>query len=631
MLEKIRGQKIAIKVILGLVVLSFIIFYAGNFAGTDKNDPGRHVAAVGKEKIPIIEYQNMIDIMKRQYTQGNQELNPQMMEFFRQQAINSLIDRRMLLMEAKKVGITASDEEVQQAILKSPYFVRDGKFIGMEEYKRIVDYAFHMDVDSFEKMVREDVITNKFNELIGAGILVSDKQVEEEYIKSNLTAKMDYVKFDAVTGPDLVVTPEEVRAYYDSHKKDFDTGEMRKVQYLWVSHQSEKNKVQIPEARLRDFYEKNIDRYSRPEQVSARHILLKTEGKDEATVLRLAQELVARLRAGANFGQLAKEFSEDPGSKENGGDLGSFGKGQMVPEFEQVAFTLQPNQISDPVKSQFGYHIIEVTQKQPAYQMDFALVKDQIYRQLSLPEAMKNADDQAKKIYEDLTKNKKSMSEIAKIQLVELKTTDFFGKNEDIAGLSAAFREKAFELKKGDISEPVQVFQDYAIIQLMDTKPTEIPPFEKVEAKATQKFRQWKSEELAKEKAQAFYNSLAGATDLKAAAEKDKLTVKDSGDFTKSGNITDLGNAVDVSEEAFSLKVGEFGQPVKAGESFIVFQLKEKKEFNAADFLKEKDRIREQLISRQESEFFQSYRNMLRKRYEKQIWINQQLINPKEA
>src|SRR5262245_15493369 len=130
MLEKIRGQKIAIKVILGLVVLSFIIFYAGNFAGVDKNDPGRHVAAVGKEKIPIVEYQNMIDIMLRHYTQGNQEINPQMMEFFRQQAINSLIDRRMLLLEAKKAGITASDQEVQQAILKSPYFVRDGKFIG---------------------------------------------------------------------------------------------------------------------------------------------------------------------------------------------------------------------------------------------------------------------------------------------------------------------------------------------------------------------------------------------------------------------------------------------------------------------------------------------------------------------
>ena len=628
MLEKIRGQKIAIKVILGLVVFSFVIFYAGNFAGFDSNDPGRHVAAVGKERIPIVEYQNMIDIMKRQYSQANQELSPQMIEFFRQQAINSLIDRRMLLLEARKAGITASDAEVQQAILRSPYFLRNGKFIGMADYKQVVDYAFHMDVDSFEKMVREDVITNKFNDLIGAGILISDKQVEEEYIKNNLPAKIEYVKFDATMGPDLQVTPEEVRAYYDAHKNEFETGEMRKTQYLWISHQSEKNKVQIPESRLKEHYDKNIDRYSRPEQVTARHILLKTEGKEEAAVSRLAQELVNRLRAGANFAQLAKEFSEDPGSKDNGGELGSFGKGQMVPEFEQVAFSLQPNQISDPIKSQFGYHIIEVTQKQPAYKMDFALVKDQIYRQLSLPEAMKNAEEQAKRIYDDLTKNKKTMAEIAKVQLVELKTTDFFAKNEDIPGLSPAYREKAFELKKGGISEPVQVFQDYAIIQLMDEKPSEIPPFEKVEAKATQKYRQWKSEVFAKEKAQAFYNSLGSATDLKTAAEIDKLTVKESGDFTKAGAIQELGTVPAVSDAAFAMKVGEFSKPIQAGQSYVVFQLKEKKEFNPADFEKEKDQLRQQMISKQEGEFFQAYRNMLRKRYEKQIWINQQLVNP---
>ena len=108
----------------------------------------------------------------------------------------------------------------------------------------------------------------------------------------------------------------------------------------------------------------------------ARHILLKTgEGKDEAAVLKQAQELVTKLSGGANFEELAKEFSEDPGSKENGGDLGFFGRGQMVPEFEKAAFALQPNQISDPVKTQFGYHIIQSLGKQPAFQMEFALGK----------------------------------------------------------------------------------------------------------------------------------------------------------------------------------------------------------------------------------------------------------------
>ena len=161
-------------------------------------------------------------------------------------------------------------------------------------------------------------------------------------------------------------------------------------------------------------------------------------------MLKQAQELVAKIKGGASFEEVAKEYSEDPGSKENGGDLGFFGRGQMVPEFEKAAFELPANQISDPVKTQFGYHIIQSLGKQPAFQPEFALVKDQIYRELSEPQSVKGAEEQAKKLHEEITKNKKSMAEIAKIQLVELKTTDFFSKDQDIAGLSPAFRNAAF-------------------------------------------------------------------------------------------------------------------------------------------------------------------------------------------
>src|SRR5262249_5303489 len=156
-----------------------------------------------------------------------------------------------------------------------------------------------------------------------------------------------------------------------------------------------------------------------------------------------------------------------------------------------------------------------------------ALVKDQIFRQLSLPQAVKNAQDQAQKIYDDITKNKKKMEDIAKISLVDLKTTDYFSVNEDIPGLSPAFRDRAFTLKgKGDVAEPVQVFQDYAILQLADTKASEIPPFEKVQAKVAQKYRDSKAADLAQSKAQAFADTITSGTDLKAAADKEKLTMK---------------------------------------------------------------------------------------------------------
>lgn len=630
MLGSIRSRKIFIQIVLGFVILVFIAFYAGDFASVG-NDPNRHIAAIGSEQVSLIEYQNMLSLMEEQqkrYFQG--EMNPQMVAFLRKQAVDTLVDRKLLLMEAKKAGIKASEEEVRRKILSSPYFVENGNFVGMDQYRGRVNAIFHMDVPSFEHMISEDIVVSKYDDLLTAGILVSDQELEEQYRKSNLTATIDFVKFKA-EGNDVAVTPEEARAYYDAHKKEFETGELRKVQYLWLSHSSDKNRVQVPEQELKQFYEKNTERFSRPEQVRARHILLKVEGKKEEDVKKQAEELVKQLRAGADFAALAKEYSDDPGSKERGGDLGPFGRGRMVPEFDKAAFTQPVNQIGDPVKTQFGYHIIQVTEKQPAVKYEFALVKDQIYRELSQPKAIQNARDQATKIHEEITKNKKTLSDISKIQLVELKTTDYFSKDQDLAGLSPSFREAAFNLKKGETSEPVAVFQDFAILQLVDTKPSQQEPFEKVQTKATEKVREQKLAQASKVKAETFYASLAGSTDLKAAAEKDKLEFKTSEPFTREGYVSDLGNAKEVSEKAFAMSADQISPPVKTEDGYVVFQLKEKKTYDPAQFAKEKDNLRQQLISQKEDSFVRAYRDMLRKKYEKEIWINTDVVAPKET
>jgi len=631
MLEKIRTQKLFIQIVLGFVILVFIAFYAGDFA-MGRNDPSRDAASIGSEHVSLSEYNNMLQMIeeqqKRFFQQG--DVTPQMRDFFRRQAVETLVDRKLLLMEARKAGVKASEEEVQRKILASPYFSAEGTFVGMEQYRYRVQAIFHMPIADFEQMIADDIIVSKFDDLLTAGILVSDQELEEEYKKSNLTARIDFVKFATET-TDAPVTPDEARAYYDSHKSEFETGELRKAQYLWISSSSDKNRVQIPEQELRQYYEKNAERFSKPEEVHARHILLKLDNKKEEDVKKQADDLVRQLRAGADFATLAQQYSDDPGSKTRGGDLGSFGRGRMVPEFEQAAFSQKPNAIGDPVKTQFGYHIIQVLEKQAAYKMDFALVKDQIYRQLSQPKAIENAKDQATKIKEDITKNKKSLADISKIQLVDLKTTDYFSKDQDLAGLSPSFREAAFDLKKGETSEPVQVFQDYAILQVIDTKPSQLEPFEKIVSKATEKVREQKLAEAAKGKAQKFYDSLAGATDLKAAADKEKLEVKSTEPFTRDGVISEIPNGKEVSEKAFAAEVGQIGAPVKTDDGYVVFQLKEKKTYDPAEFAKQKDSLRQQLAQQKENGFVRAYRDMLRKKYQKEIWINDKLVSAKET
>jgi peptidyl-prolyl cis-trans isomerase D len=631
MLESIRSRKLFIQIVLGFVILVFVAFYAGDF-GRASHDTSRDVAAVGSEHVSLVEYQNMLRVIEDQQKQFFQQtdITPQMMSYFRQQAVDTLIDRKLLLIEARKAGIKATEEEVQRKILASPYFNTNGSFVGMEQYRMVVDRFFHMDVPSFEQMIADDIIVSKFDDVLTSGILVSDPELEEQYRKSSLTATIDYVKF-ANDQKDVQITPEETRAYYDSHKREFETGELCKVQYLWISHSSDKNRVQIPEQELKAFYDKNPQRFSRPEQVRARHILLKTEGKNEEDVKKLAEDLVKQLRGGADFAALAKQYSDDPGSKEHGGDLGFFGRGRMVPEFDKAAFSQQVNGIGDPVKTEFGYHIIQVQAKQPPYKMDFALVKDQIYRELSQPKAVENAKDQATKIHEDITKNKKSLSDISKIQLVEMKTTDYFSQDQDLAGLSPSFRDAAFNLKKGEVSEPVQVFQDFAILQLVDTKPSELEPFEKAQAKATERVREEKLSQAAKQKADAFYASLAGSNDLKAAAAKEKLEVKTSEPFTPEGYVGEIGSAKEVGAKAFTMNVGQISAPMKIDEGYIVFQLKEKKTFDPTIFAKEKDNLRQQISSQKENAFVRAYRDMLRKRYGKKIWINTDVVTPKKV
>lgn len=635
MLDVMRSWKIGIKVILGLVVLSFIIFYAGNFAGLDRKDKSIYMATVGKEHIDFTEFQNTYKMVKQQqeqYAQGAGS-SPEMDQFFRQQTIQGLVDRKLMLLEARRAGMKTSDDEVQSAILKYPFFQRNGAFVGMDEYSRIVDAVFHMNTDQFEESVGEDILLQKYNDMLTAGLLVTDKEVEEQFRK-NLTAKIDYVLFSmAPLDPEAQPKPEEIRAYYDSHQNEFQTGEQRKVQYLLISHASEKNKVQVPEAKLKEYYEANKSQYSRPEQVKARHILLSLKDKDETAVKAQADDLVKQLRAGADFTAFAKQYSEDPGSKDNGGDLGFFERGRMVGEFEKVAFSLPVNEISDPVKTSFGYHIIQVTAKQPAYEIDFNLIKNQLMRQLAQPQEIKNAQDQAKHVYDEITKNKKNMADISKLQLVDMKTTDYISRTQPAPGMAPAFIQKIFELKnKNDVSEPIQVFQDYAVAQLIDIKPSEQLPFEKVQGQAAQKLSQQRATELTRQKAEAFYNSVtAAAGDLKAAAEKEKLTVKTSEPFAKDGFVSELGQAKDLSDKVFAMKSGEVGGPLKTDQGLVVFKVAEKKDFSQADFEKDKDSVRNQILSQKQSGFLQSYRSMLRKKYEKEIWINTEAINPKEA
>src|SRR5262249_51052512 len=256
----------------------------------------------------------------------------------------------------------------------------------------------------FEEQLRRGITLEKLQAALTNWITVGDKELEDEYKRRNEKVKLAVVSFPADKFREgLEATDAELSAYYEAHKNELKIPEKRKVKSALVDTQAIRNRTQVSAEDIKRSYEDNQQQYSTPEQVRASHILLKTEGKDDAAVKKQAEDLLAKAKGGADFAKLATEFSEDEGSKTKGGDLDFFGKGAMVPEFDKVAFELKPGQINDTVvKSQFGYHIIKVTDKKAATQRTLAEVKAQIEDQLkwerAQTEAQKIADDLSGKI-----------------------------------------------------------------------------------------------------------------------------------------------------------------------------------------------------------------------------------------
>src|SRR6516165_6606303 len=389
MLDRMRRHKVWLQWSLVLVVLAFIVAYIPSFVrgtGTDASS-GDTIAVVEGRDITSGEfrrtYQSQLQAYRSAYGgQMSEQLLKQL--GIEQQILQQMVDEQAALAEAERLGIDVSDEEVRQRIFAIPAFQENGHFIGDQRYQQLLRMQRPpLSPSDFEDGIRRNLTVEKLRASLTDWLSVPDKELEQEYRRRNDKVKLAVVSFMADKFRSQVnATDQDIASYFDAHKNDFKMPEKRKIKFLLIDVDALRAKVKVPEADVRRAYDDNIDQYSTPEQIRASHILLKTEGKDDAAVKAKIEDLLKQAKAGADFGELAKKYSEDESNAKNGGDLDYFGRGKMVPEFDAVAFTLQPGQISDVVKTQFGYHIIKVTDKKTAVSKSLDEVRDQIKDQL---------------------------------------------------------------------------------------------------------------------------------------------------------------------------------------------------------------------------------------------------------
>jgi peptidyl-prolyl cis-trans isomerase D len=629
MLDRMRRHKGWLKWSLAIVILAFIILYIPSFMRQDAAGNNDVVASVEGREITVSRFRQAYQRQMQAYrTQFGGNVDERMLKQLGidQRIVQQMLEEEAGLAEASHLGIDATDEEVRTRIGAMPGLTENGQFIGEQRYRQLLQMQNPpMTPHDFEEQIRRGITLDKLHAALTNWITISDTELQDEYMRRNQKVKLAVVSFPADKFREgLEATDAELNAYYDAHKNDLKIPEKRKVKYAFVDMQAIRNRTQVSAEDIQRYYEDNKQQYSTPEQVRASHILLKTEGKDDATVKKQAEDLLAKVKSGADFAKLATQYSEDEASKVKGGDLDFFNKGTMVPEFDKAAFSMKPGEISDLVKSQYGYHIIKVTDKKPATTKTLDEVRAQIEDQIKWD----RAQSEAQRIADDVAKNLKKPADLdtyAKGRGLTVGESSLFGKDEPIAGLgmAPAVAERAFELKDGEVSEAIRTPQGFAFITVTGRQDSYIPKLDEVKAKVRDEVLKKKATEVAKQKA-ASIGAQMKSGDFNAAAKAAGLEVKTTDFIARGAPVGDVGVSPAIDAVAFAMQPNAVSDPIATDNGTVIVKVLERQDPPAADVASGKATLKTELVNERRNRFYASY--MAKARERMKVNINRELI-----
>jgi peptidyl-prolyl cis-trans isomerase D len=632
MLDRMRRHRGWLKWSLAIVVVSFVLLYIPSFLRDGAGAAGNNavVAAVDGREITAQQFRRVYEQQMQAYRQsygGNVDERLLKQLGIDQRIVQQMIQEEASLAEADRLGITASDAEVRERILALPAFQENGQFIGDTRYRQILAMQNPpMRPADFEDQVRRGIVTEKLQAALTGWITVSDAEVQQEFRKRNEKVKLAVVNFPADKFREgLQVTDADISKFFDDHKESFRVGEKRKVRYLTIDQEAMRQKVTVTGQQVERYYNDNVQQYSTPEQVRASHILLKTDGKDDAAVKKQAEDLIAQLKKGADFAALATKYSQDEGSAKKGGDLDYFPHGQMVKEFDEVAFKLKPGEMSDqPVKSQFGYHIIKVVDRKPATQKTLAEVRGQIEDQLKYEQAQTEAQKLADQIASAL-KKPADFDKVAREHGLHTGETGFFLPDEPIAGIgmAPAVGQEAFQMKQGEVSDPIRTPTGFAFITVTGKQDPYVPKLDEVKTRVREDVLKQKAVEAARQKA-ATVGAQMKSGDFDKAAKAAGLEVKTTELIARGAPIGDLGVSPALETKAFSLPAGSVSDAVVTDNGAAIVKVLERKDVDPAEFAKQKDNVRADLLNERKQKFFSAY--MAKARQRMKININRETI-----
>jgi len=601
-----------IKGLLGIIVVVFVFWGVGSF----RAQRGNRVALVNGEVITGHEYQeaynNLVEQVRAQFGKSLDENMLKTLDL-KKKALDRLIERKIVIKEAEKLKFRVTNEELSQAIVNIKAFQSDGVF-NKKVYERALSQN-HMTPELFEASVKESLLIERIMSFVTGGVRISEQEALEWFKWKGASVNVDYVNFNPERYTGINPAVEELKAFFDRNKEAYKTEDKIKISYLLFEPGSYASKATVEDKDINEFYETNIDKFKRPKMVEARHILLKVEEGSSPEIVEETRvkivNILKMIKEGQPFEDLAKKYSDCP-SRSKGGYLGAFQKKDMVEPFAGTAFSLKPGEISEPVLTRFGWHIIKTEKVNEEKVFSLQETRGAILKKIAEDKAKNFAYDEAEAVYNDALQMK-DLAKAAEKHGLKIKSTDFFSRNEasQTTGIdnSSLITSEAFAMSEKEISDVKESGSGYAIIQVVGKMAAKIPELKDVNDAVMADLVKEKQNEKAEKEAGALLTALKNGGDLTKESARYGLSVSETGFFMRNENIPNIGQEPQITEAAFTLSKERLfpESAVRGTKGHYVIRFKEKKDPSSEGFDKEKDNIRKALLEQKKIKTFDAW------------------------
>jgi len=548
--------------LLGLVALSMVTYLIPQTGDGSTTGDTAVVASIGKEKVTALEITQTI----RNMTQ-NRQLPPELLSIYAPQVIQQAINERVMAWKASELGMKVSSDDADNAIIDSipAQYIKDGK-VDPATLAAVLQQQGTTLADLKSNTARELLIA-RLESLVAGGVVVSNQEVEKEYRQRSDKVKIEYAVLAAADfQKEAEPTDAEIQSYYNDNKQNFQVADKRSLAVIILDPARVGAGIQVSDAQVHTAYNNEQTDFQVPERVQARHILLKSDATNDATVKAKAADLLKQIQGGADFAKLAKEKSEDTNSAVNGGELGWITKGMTVPEFEKAAFSLKVGETSGLVKTTYGYHIIQVEAHEQAHLKPFDEVKAQLTTEIQKQAAGQLMENLTEKAVAELRKDPTHPEKVAQDVGGTLLPIDNIQPNEPIPGVgpSKDLFDAVSALKKDEVTlGPVVLTDGRALVAVVsDMVPAHQGTLDEVKAEVKNKVAASKLQKVVAAKAAELVSkaqSMGG--DLEKAAKSMGITLKTSNDVTRQDPIESVGTAGS-AQGIFTQPVGAIVGPV---------------------------------------------------------------------